>query len=145
MRLWTLHPRYLDRQGLLALWREALLAQKVLLGLTRGYRHHPQLARFRASDDPTAAISAYLLEVHAEASRRGYHFDLDKIAASLPATRIETTTGQLDFELQHLRRKLVQRDPTRLSELNALDPLQPHPLFYIVKGEIAPWEKVEAE
>jgi len=30
MRLWTIHPKYLDRQGLLALWREALLAQKVL-------------------------------------------------------------------------------------------------------------------
>ena len=41
MRLWTLHPQYLDPRGLVALWREALLAQKVLLGRTRGYRAHP--------------------------------------------------------------------------------------------------------
>src|SRR5690606_6899395 len=42
MRLWSLHPRYLDRQGLLALWREALLARAVLRGETRGYTLHPQ-------------------------------------------------------------------------------------------------------
>jgi hypothetical protein len=46
MRLWSVHPRYLDRQGLTAAWREALLAQKVLTGTTRGYRNHPQLVRF---------------------------------------------------------------------------------------------------
>ncbi len=145
MRLWTLHPRYLDRQGLLALWREALLAQKVLLGLTRGYRHHPQLARFRASNDPTVAISSYLREVHAEATQRGYRFESGKIATSLTASRIAATTGQLEFEQQHLRRKLALRDPTLLSQLDALDSLQPHPLFHIVKGEIAAWEKVEIE
>jgi hypothetical protein len=32
MRLWTLHPQYLDPRGLVALWRVALLAQQVLLG-----------------------------------------------------------------------------------------------------------------
>ena len=52
MRLWTLHPRYLDARGLVALWREALLAQKVLRGKTRGYRAHPQLQRFREQADP---------------------------------------------------------------------------------------------
>ncbi|HEU5178767.1 MAG TPA: pyrimidine dimer DNA glycosylase/endonuclease V, partial [Burkholderiales bacterium] len=32
MRLWSLHPKYLDARGLVALWREALLAQAVLRG-----------------------------------------------------------------------------------------------------------------
>ncbi|MDD5405036.1 MAG: pyrimidine dimer DNA glycosylase/endonuclease V [Sulfuricella sp.] len=145
MRLWTLHPRYLDRQGLLALWREGLLAQKVLLGLTRGYRHHPQLTRFRACDDPSAAISAYLREVHAEACRRDYRFDLGKIASSLPAAGIVATTGQLDFERRHLSRKLALRDPARLAELYASAALQAHPLFHITAGDVAPWEKAEAE
>jgi hypothetical protein len=63
MRLWTLHPKYLDAQGLVALWREGLLAQKVLRGRTRGYRHHPQLARFRAQADPVASIARYLRAV----------------------------------------------------------------------------------
>jgi len=31
MRLWSIHPKYLDRQGLLAVWRESLLAQSVLI------------------------------------------------------------------------------------------------------------------
>ena len=36
MRLWSLHPRYLDAKGLVALWREGLLAQAVLKGQTKG-------------------------------------------------------------------------------------------------------------
>src|SRR5579862_5032823 len=79
MRLWTLHPKYLDAKGLVALWREALLAQKVLRGKTKGYRHHPQLARFKAHENPVVALAAYLREVHKEAKRRGYAFDGSKI------------------------------------------------------------------
>jgi Pyrimidine dimer DNA glycosylase len=54
MRIWSLHPQYLDRQGLTAAWREGLLAQKVLTGTTKGYRNHPQLRRFRAAGDGRA-------------------------------------------------------------------------------------------
>ncbi|MGP1680491.1 MAG: pyrimidine dimer DNA glycosylase/endonuclease V [Giesbergeria sp.] len=36
MRLWSLHPQYLDSKALVALRREGLLAQAVLAGLTRG-------------------------------------------------------------------------------------------------------------
>src|SRR5277367_3724614 len=79
MRLWTIHPQYLDPQGLVALWREALLARAVLRGQTRGYRHHPQLERFRAHASPRRAISAYLAAIHSEATERGYTFDKGKI------------------------------------------------------------------
>ena len=72
MRLWTVHPSYLDARGLVALWREALLAQKVLLGKTKGYKAHPQLARFREAGDPVAVIASYLAAVHQEAAARGY-------------------------------------------------------------------------
>ena len=91
MRLWTLHPRCLDAKGLVALWREALLAQKVLLGGTRGYRNHPQLARFREQPDPVAAIGAYLLAAWEEATARGYRFDGSKIAVPGPAALIPAT------------------------------------------------------
>lgn len=60
MRLWTVHPRYLGAKGLVAAWREALLAQKVLAGRTRGYRAHPQLRRFQAHPWPPGAIAAFL-------------------------------------------------------------------------------------
>ena len=72
MRLWTLHPKYLDARGLVALWREALLAQAVLGRQTGGYTRHPQLIRFRNSPSPTESLASYLQAVHAEASRRGY-------------------------------------------------------------------------
>jgi len=145
MRLWTLHPRYLDSQGLVALWREGLLAQKVLRGLTRGYRQHPQLERFRELDDAVAGIAAYLAGVHAEALRRSYHFDEGKIAAPRLAEKMTATTGQLAFELEHLRRKLAVRDPAKFAELATLKAPEPHPLFRVVDGGVASWEKARAE
>ena len=71
MRLWLLHPRHLDPQGLVALWREGLLARHVLHGPTRGYRNHPQLDRFKAHPQPRRAIDAYLAVVQEDASARG--------------------------------------------------------------------------
>jgi len=62
MRLWSLHPSYLDPQGLVAVWREGLLAQAVLRGQTTGYTRHPQLARFRGAG-ALGAMAAYLREM----------------------------------------------------------------------------------
>lgn len=143
MRLWTLHPQYLDAQGLVALWREALLAQKVLFGQTRGYRNHPQLMRFRELDDPVAAIASYLAGVHAEAMRRSYRFDASKIVAPRWPGQIEATTGQLAYEWIHLRRKLAVRDPARLAEFSDLRMPEIHPLFRLREGGVASWEKIQ--
>src|SRR5262250_1927293 len=98
MRLWSLHPRYLDPAGLCALWREALLARAVLRGETIGYRHHPQLVRFRACGSPRSAINAYLRAIHAEAATRGYAFDRSKLARVAKEEPIVTTRGQIDYE-----------------------------------------------
>jgi Pyrimidine dimer DNA glycosylase len=106
MRLWSLHPEYLDPRGLVALWREALLAQAVLRGQTRGYAHHPQLARFRGSASPVGATAALLYVVYAEAERRGYHFDVQRIASEGRVDCIEVTRGQLAYEREHLKAKL---------------------------------------
>lgn len=141
MRLWSLHPSLLDRVGLVALWREGLLAQKVLLGQTSGYRFHPQLERFRASEDPVAAISAYLWAVVDEACARGYHFDDSKIATKRHPVSIPVTQGQLEFEREHLRRKLRVRDRTRFRMLSA-SRLLPHPVLRVVAGAAEPWEVV---
>ena len=141
MRLWTLHPRYLDSKGLVAAWREALLAQKVLSGGTRGYRNHPQLRRFRAAGDATAAIAAFLRELAAEATRRGYKFDATKIAASGIACKIPETRGQLNYEWAHLKRKLRTRAPVIARRLRDVAKPEPHPLFIIIPGEVRDWEK----
>lgn len=140
MRLWTLHPHYLDPRGLVALWREALLAQAVLAGQTRGYLHHPQLTRFRATSSPLQSIAAYLRVVQAEAARRGYRFDASRIAAAGEVEPIEATEGQLDFEWRHLQEKLRQRAPLWLAGIQAESRPEPHPLFQIVSGPVADWE-----
>ena len=141
MRLWTIHPRYLDPQGLVALWREGLLARAVLRGQTKGYRHHPQLLRFRAHPSPRSAINAYLGLVLAEARSRGYSFDPKKLAPARGAIELTATSGQLDHEWRHLLRKLRHRSPRlhRLWKAEAA-PL-PHPLFRIAPGGIEPWER----
>ena len=142
MRLWSLHPRYLDAKGLVALWREALLAQKVLHGNTKGYRNHPQLTRFKQQQDPRAAIASYLREVLREAERRGYHFDAGKIAPHAPAKIIPVTEGQLAYELAHLAAKLRVRDEAALARLQGERMVQVHPLFKKVRGGVEAWEIV---
>jgi len=141
MRLWSLHPSLLDQKGLVALWREALLAQKVLQGKTKGYRSHPQLARFRQSRAPLTTISAYLWAVHDEARQRGYSFNSVKIARRRQPRSLTVTEGQLAFELAHLKTKLRQRDPRRYRELLRLGEVTPHPLFTVVAGEVEAWER----
>lgn len=141
MRLWSLHPRYLDARGLTACWREALLAREVIAGRTKGYRRHPQLARFAAAPDPAAAIDAYLAEIHREASRRGYRFDASKIAPASFCARIPVTVGQLACEREHLLCKLAQRDLRRCLLLEEELRPEPHPLFVCVEGGVEPWER----
>lgn len=140
MRLWTLHPCYLDSRGLVALWREALLAQAVLGGYTRGYTHHPQLRRFRDSPSPMAAIASYLHVVQCEAIVRGYHFNATKILSKRSAIQIVGTLGQLEYEWKHLAAKLRSRDPSWLANFITVSVPEPHPLFHLVPGSIAEWE-----
>lgn len=140
MRMWSIHPRHLDRQALIAGWREALLAQAVLAGRTAGYRHHPQLERFRAAQDPLGAVGFYLAALADEADARGYRFDRSRIDA--PGARVEpltVTTGQLTLERAHLAAKLAVRSPDLLPRLP--DRVEPHPLFTEVEGPIESWER----
>lgn len=142
MRLWTVHPMYLDAKGLTALWREGLLARAVLHGKTKGYTNHPQLQRFRTHPDPLQAIDAYLAEVLTESRKRGYNFNAEKIDATAYASVIEETSGQLEYEWQHLLKKLKNRDPKRRAELRDEQHPQPHPLFSMTEGPVRDWEKV---
>jgi len=141
MRLWSLHPRYLDPQGLVALWREALLARAVLRGATEGYRFHPQLERFRAHASPRCAISAYLDAVHAEAVARGYAFDRGKVGPVRSIAAIAVTRGQLDHEWEHLLRKLAQRSPAWHRRWRSLESPACHPALRCRPGGIEPWER----
>ncbi len=141
MRIWTLHPRYLDARGLTALWREALLAREVLRGRTAGYRRHPQLERFRGTAKPLGAINTYLRVVHEESLRRGYSFDRSKLARGDGEARIRATSGQVAHEWRHLMRKLRGRSPSEYRRWRRVDSPECHPMFDIVEGPIERWER----
>ena len=141
MRLWSLHPKYLDSKGLVTLWREALLAQAVLRGQTRGYRHHPQLARFREHPQPLAAISRYLHVVYLEATSRGFAFDRTKIRAVRIELAIPVSGEQMRYEWRHLLRKLKRRSPHVWRSCSSLRRPRAHPLFRVRPGPVEPWER----
>lgn len=143
MRLWSLHPRYLDPKGLVALWREALLAQAVLGGFTRGYRSHPQLLRFRAQAEPMAAIASYLRAIQGEAALRGYRFNGTLIPDLPSPAPIVETEGQLTLEWAHLKTKLALRSPDRFAAYQDLLLPEPHPQFTIQLGGPRNWEKAK--
>jgi hypothetical protein len=143
MRLWTLHPKYLDRQGLVAVWREGLLAQAVLAGKTKGYKNHPQLERFKLHAHPKRAIAYYLHEVLNEANGRGYNFDETKIEFTGKPHSIQTTSGQLEYEVKHLLGKLEKRSKKDYEVLATFGNFDPHPLFQIIPGEIEGWERAK--
>lgn len=141
MRLWSLHPRYLDAAGLVAVWREGLLARAVLSGATKGYTHHPQLERFRAARRPVAALDSYLAAICDEADRRGYRFDRAKLGAARTRQRLPVARGQLAFEWKHLTAKVRKRRPAWLRELRAVRAVRAHPLFRPVAGGVESWER----
>ncbi len=141
MRIWSIHPKHLDTKGLVALWRETLLAKNVLSGNTRGYVNHPQLIRFKESKDPLKAINYYLQMVWEEAQKRGYNFNSSKFTSEKDIERIPVTEGQLEYETAHLMNKLAKRDVTLYRKLEK-QTLALHPLFEVTEGPVESWEKV---
>lgn len=147
MRIWSVHSSYLDAKGLVALWRETLLAKAVLEGKTTGYKNHSQLIRFKALKNPLAAINCYLADIYKEAIFRGYKFnstkfDSTKFDANLKCNLMPVTQGQLEYEFIHLQNKLKLRDAVKFEANNNLTSLKAHPIFTIVSGSIEHWEKI---
>ncbi len=140
MRIWSLHPKYLDAKGLVALWREAFLARHVLEGRTKGYKNHPQLNRFKAMKNPVEVLDQYLSEVYIEAAGRNYNFDKQKINWNFTKTKMKVTTGQLNYEVAHLLNKLHDRDIKKYKELKSYSAIDTHPLFTPVDGDVENWE-----
>lgn len=140
MRIWSLHPSLLDTKGLVALWRETLLAKHVLEGKTKGYTNHPQLNRFKATENPIFAINYYLSEVQKEAEKRGYNFDRTKIDWNFKPISIDVNDKQVEYEFQHLLKKLEIRDIQKFENLKNIKKIKLHPMFKEIKGEIEDWE-----
>jgi hypothetical protein len=142
MRIWSLHPRYLDSKGLVALWRETLLAQKILAGGMKGYRNHPQLNRFKACAEMVAAVGTYLSYIEVEAASRVYNFDETKIIETREGLEMTVTEGQMAYEWSHLLKKLAVRDPDRMEACSPGELPECHPMFVLVEGDVESWEIV---
>lgn len=143
MRIWSFHPKYLDTKGLVALWRETLLAKNVLENKTKGYKNHPQLDRFKNSTHPLDDINYYLSIVFVEASTRNFNFDKEKFNQKNKIIKQKVTEGQLRYEFEHLKQKLLKRDPKKLEEIKIVQLPELHPLFEIINGNIESWEKIK--
>ena len=139
MRLWSLHPKFLDAKGLTALWREALLARKVLQGQTQKYKNHPQLDRFKKLS--IKYINTYLYHIYQESCQRGYCFDKTKLQKPFTKKKLNVTNKQLEYEFKRLKNKLKIRNKIKYNKIKSLKP-KPHPLFKIKKGKIESWEKI---
>ncbi|WP_314979533.1 pyrimidine dimer DNA glycosylase/endonuclease V [Campylobacter rectus] len=145
MRLWTINFKYLDAKGLVALWREALLAKNVLAGLTKGYKNHPQLDCFYAHENALEAINAYLAEVYAQACARGYKFDAAKAGEfdERNLVKIAVSSGQIEYEFAFLQKKLKSRDINAYEQNLSVKNIEIASIFKEVEGEIESWEKVK--
>lgn len=142
MRLWSLHPKYLDAKGIVALWREGLLAKHVLEGKTKGYTMHPQLNRFKNAENPLVTINKYLGFVLIEAKERGYNFNADKILKIEDSIIVPVNSGQIEYESAHLLRKLQIRDAERYHTFKSLSHFEPNPMFEVISGGIEDWEVI---
>jgi len=142
MRLWSIHPKYLDTKGIVALWREALLAKAVLTNKTKGYKNHPQLLRFKEQKSPLNSINNYLKEIWQESKKRDFKFDEKKIGRFKPCEKIKVSDGQVQFEFEHLLKKLKKRDETKFQEFKNLNNIETNSLFITVPGGIESWEKI---
>lgn len=143
MRLWSISPKYLDSKGLVALWRESLLAKAVLEGNTSGYKNHPQLQRFKDTENPMGYIDKYLEHIYNESLERGYDFDSSKFSKIVDVTKIAVTDKQVEYEFQHLLRKLENRGPKLFKRIQNTTSIETHPIFTIITGGIEEWEKIE--
>lgn len=50
------------------------------------------------------------------------------------------TNGQVDYEIDHLLKKIKQRAPNEIKRLNSA--IEVNPIFEIMEGGIADWEKL---
>jgi hypothetical protein len=144
MRIWSIAPKYLDTKGLVALWRETLLAKHVLKGLTKGYTNHPQLKRFKVYPEPLLAIDKYLEFIYNEATLRQYNFDSNKFMLHNSEIEIPVTTGQVEYELKHISNKLSNRAPDMLKNLpQEIGEVSLVPIFKLIPGDVEDWEIIE--
>lgn len=145
MLLWSLHPKYLDTKGLGAAWFEGLIARSTLTGKTEGWKHHPQLLRFKNQPDPVAAIDSYLEPVYREGIRRGFRYNPELFNPAAPPVRMAVSRTQLEAEYGRLLEKLKRRNPEKYDAIKDLKQVEPHPMFDVLPSVMPQSVKTEKQ
>lgn len=76
-----------------------------------------------------------------EATARGYAFDRSKVGAVHKVALINVTRGQLEYEWEHLLRKLAVSNPAGHRKWHVVRKPECHPLFRLRPGGVASWER----
>lgn len=142
----SISPESLDRQDLVSLWRESLLARKAIEKKNKDYENQPQLRRHKDSFNPLTNINYYLSSVHEEAQKRGYDVDAKKIALlknKMKDTKV--SNGQVNYEFKHILKKLEDRDYGEFSKIKeaGMGSIKTNKTFKVVQGNVESWEKAK--
>jgi hypothetical protein len=145
MRLWSIHPKYLDASRLNAQWREALLCKACLEDKTVGYLNHPQYLRVKNHPHPHDFINKFLYSIWEEGFNRGYKYDDTKFAICLDFEPMEVTEDQIEYEFEHLQKKLGEFDEQYVSNEQDFNEegILLNDCFLLIPGPIMNFEKVK--
>lgn len=137
MSLWSLHPKYFDKQGLMSLWREGLAVQKMLAEDASLQKPVPMFEEFKKSSNPIKAIGSYLSMVASEGARQGYKLNHERILCpNFDAEFIEIKPEQIIFEMDFLKSKLKQRDVKKYYETAQASSIDVNPVFSFSKKSL---------
>jgi hypothetical protein len=141
MRIWSIHPKYLDSKELLNLWNETIQAKNEFLTKFSGHFSNKQLERFLDLKNPLEAINSYMSSIYREAVKRDFSVDDSFMDWDFDdSIQIPVTAGQISHEISKLKSRLRERDEKKLQKLNGRTFLELHPIFYSVPGTIEEWE-----
>lgn len=150
MRIWSFHPKYLDKQGLSRAINEGIAGNKALRKTGEGYppswEKHSQLERFKTTAIPGIYSQLYLDRLFMikynswmlETNQEPFFDDIEN-----PYPKLKVTIGQLKYEWQRYLKKISKRSPKLYEELKSIELPEPHPLFNIIDGDVESWEKVK--
>lgn len=130
MRLWSIHPKYLDKHALIALWREGLLAQKALSGKGLVDEANVQLVRFKKSANPVRAIGSYLSFVASEGAKQGCKLNHERILQpNFEAKFMTTDVAQMELEVEQLKARMKTRNKDKFKLLTDVHKFEANPVF----------------
>lgn len=158
MRLWTIHPKYLDGKRLTSQWKEGIQMMHIWKEIGEnpepakrlGYVSHPQVRRLSnllVADSGLISLllHQHLTAVHEESVQRSYSFNkklIDDLAPDCKnAPKVYVTMGQVAYEFA-----LMATKNNEWSQKVAIDPyMLCNPIFQVVSGSIESWEKTKDE